>query len=298
MGQGFERRRFIADRPRDPESERTADRRIADAALKELDHIAKDGRPFFAWVFFVGPHGPYVSHEPGGDQKDRRGRYLEEIQNMDVQFGRLLDALEQKGLLEKTIIVFLSDHGEEFREHGGTRHKRTLYEESVHVPLLIRVPGMAGTRVEKPVSTLYVFPWLFLHSEGKVREFALDRLKRQIGPMLRDTNNAVVSELIGHDRMLAALTYPGMRIHYDFRTQLYQLFDLTEDPGEHRDLMLRDPGRAPWFIDQVDAYKTIRAGIQQAITRPDKRRATPEDLKEDRREAARAATRRPRAPRG
>ena len=61
---------------------------------------------------------------------------------MDSDIGRLLDHFEATGLLEETLVVVTSDHGEEFMEHGGVLHGRTHYEELMRVPLILRGPGV------------------------------------------------------------------------------------------------------------------------------------------------------------
>ena len=65
---------------------------------------------------------------------------------MDEAFGALLDRLRAHGLDRSTLVVFIADHGEEFHEHGGFDHGRTLYQELVRVPLLMRLPDGAGAR--------------------------------------------------------------------------------------------------------------------------------------------------------
>jgi iduronate 2-sulfatase len=140
--------------------------------------------PFFLGVGFFRPHTPFVApkkyfdlyplnslrlpYAPGDDRADiptaafahnnRMPNYglpepvlLEALQAyyacvsfVDAQVGRLLDALDELGLAEKTIVVFWSDHGYHLGEHGGIWQKRTLFEEAARTPLLVRVPGAAG----------------------------------------------------------------------------------------------------------------------------------------------------------
>ena len=76
----------------------------------------------------------------------------------DAAVGGLLAALRARGLLERTVVVLLSDHGEELGEHGGLLHGRTVYEEVLRVPLLVRVPGVAPAVVEAPVDLCDVAP--------------------------------------------------------------------------------------------------------------------------------------------
>lgn len=280
FSQGFQKRDLVFDpasrKPNDRAS--SVDERIALKAARALSPPKGDRRPFFGWVFFASPHSPYRARDADLQDADPSVRYESEIRYMDEQLGVLLDALEERALIDKTIIVFLSDHGEEFGEHGGRLHKRTLYEESIHVPLVIRIPGVAGRRIEQPVSTLYTFPWLLSRDEGELGAAARDKLQTEFGPMLRATGGGVVAELLGHDRMLSVLIYPELRVHFDFRTRLREAYDTTVDPYEQEDLMLRDPQRVLPLLDHLDAYRTVRRGLQRFTWDLEKTVPTEHDL--------------------
>ena len=86
--------------------------------------------------------------------------YDGEIRFTDHTVGRLLDALEARGLLDDTLVILTSDHGEEFGEHGRFGHNKTLYDEVVHVPLILRWPGQvpANARVAEQVSLVGLAP--------------------------------------------------------------------------------------------------------------------------------------------
>jgi len=83
------------------------------------------------------------------------------LHEADARVGELLATLRETGLEERTIVIVTSDHGEEFLDHGGVNHGRTLHEEMVRVPLMIRVPGMAAREIAAPVSLVDVVPTLF-----------------------------------------------------------------------------------------------------------------------------------------
>ena len=154
------------------------DTMAADTAIELLGERAKDQKPFFLAVGFVRPHFPFIATEssiapydvdkirypafPEDDFDDipkqainskmefpelairdlRRG-YYGSITYMDEQFGRLIAELERLSLRENTIVVFVSDHGYMIGEHS--MHKKSkLWEESIHVPLMISGPGIEG----------------------------------------------------------------------------------------------------------------------------------------------------------
>ncbi len=95
-----------------------------------------------------------------GEVKFLSDRYDASIRRMDEAFGRFYEYLSKKGILENTVLVFLSDHGEEFMEHGQIGHERTLFRESLKVPLIIKVPGYKPSRIDRPAGLVDVMPTL------------------------------------------------------------------------------------------------------------------------------------------
>ena len=145
----------------------------ADLVRGALAWVDSGPRPFFLYVHTMEPHAPYTPSEEDlrpfaaggyrGPTDTRallrlgqlgtldeaglaflRSRYQGEVRQNDRAFGDLLDGLKARGLDASTAVVFTADHGEEFREHGGTEHSKTLYQELVHVPLVVRLPGAPG----------------------------------------------------------------------------------------------------------------------------------------------------------
>ncbi|MEE9270454.1 MAG: sulfatase [Candidatus Krumholzibacteria bacterium] len=113
-------------------------RQLTDLALASIETIDE---PFFLWVHYFDPHFKYLPHARwhsfGLADIDR---YDQEIAHTDSEIARLLALLRKKKLYDDTVIIFTSDHGEEFGEHGAKYHY-TLYEEVLRVPLIIKVPG-------------------------------------------------------------------------------------------------------------------------------------------------------------
>ncbi len=118
-----------------------------------FDWLAEKGdERFFLFLHYMDPHDPYFEHpyngvgvarvslpEPSPEQTERlQTLYRGEIEYLDENFGKLLAKLEETGLYDDTLIVLTADHGEEFNDHGGFWHGLTLYDEQIHVPLLIK----------------------------------------------------------------------------------------------------------------------------------------------------------------
>ena len=147
----------------------------------------EDERPFFLYVHTPDPHGPYLPPEPhrsrlAGDAdrvyraiqaKPKREKwesdeetirqllalYDAEIAANDENFGRLLDDLKRRDLFDDTLIVFLSDHGEEFFDHHDWNHGRGLHAETLDFPLLVKLPDQRrGRRVTEPAQHIDVMP--------------------------------------------------------------------------------------------------------------------------------------------
>jgi arylsulfatase A-like enzyme/Flp pilus assembly protein TadD len=124
---------------------------VVDHALAWLGEHA--GRPFFMWVHLYDAHDPYDPPEPF------KTRYADtpydgEIAYVDSAVGKLIDQLRAAGVYEGSVIAVMSDHGESLGEHGEAFHGFFLYDETIHVPLMIKLPGevsageRSGTRVE------------------------------------------------------------------------------------------------------------------------------------------------------
>jgi arylsulfatase A-like enzyme len=115
------------------------------------------GRPFFAFLNYFDAHGPYHAPPefrarfPGGKPRDR---YDAAIASLDSELDRIFRALEQRGVLDRTIVVVTSDHGELFGEHGLGGHANGLYLPLLRVPLVLLYPPRVppGLRIREPVS--------------------------------------------------------------------------------------------------------------------------------------------------
>jgi arylsulfatase A-like enzyme len=141
--------------------------RVVDAALRFID--SHRGLASFLFVHAFDPHSPYQPpppfdrqfEPPTTSERDQAiALYDGEIAYGDQEFGRFVRELKARGLYDRALFVFASDHGEEFLDHGDWRHGTTLFDELVRVPLVVRFPGGAhsGRRVGRQVQLLDVLP--------------------------------------------------------------------------------------------------------------------------------------------
>ncbi len=148
---------------------------ITDGLLDWLD-TERDGRPFFAFVNYYDAHDPYLPSAANAERfgvpttgrrpqlentrpvtaaeaGPERAAYDACIADLDAELGRLFDALAARGFLEHTVVIVVSDHGEQFGRRGLLTHGNSLYPASLHVPLVIVGPGLTpGQRVPGAVS--------------------------------------------------------------------------------------------------------------------------------------------------
>jgi arylsulfatase A-like enzyme len=264
--------------------------------------------PFFLFVHFWDVHYDYVPPPPFdtlfdphyggsltaknfestariGPHMDRRdlehivALYDGEIRFTDGYVGRLLDLITEFGLAADTLIILTADHGDEFFEHGNKGHHRTLYEEVLHVPLIIARPGAVATGTVRtdPVSLTDIVPTVL--GEAGVTPPAGIEGRSLFGPPGAHSRRVVVAELykksalnlqvalrVGHHKLVQSLQHPKV-----------EFFDLARDPHEqHSDATRPDravlSGRlAQWLGGRWAAYsaRAARHEHAQALLSPE-----------------------------
>jgi arylsulfatase A-like enzyme/Flp pilus assembly protein TadD len=147
-------------------TERRGDEVVSRALAWLKEYLAQPGvapatprKPFFLWVHLYDPHFPYHPPEPYATRY-RSHLYDGEIAFADAQVGRLLTFLKQQGVFDTAAIVVAGDHGEGLGEHGEKTHGFFIYNSTLHVPLLLRIPGVRPRVVDDEVSLVDVMPTL------------------------------------------------------------------------------------------------------------------------------------------
>lgn len=247
------------------------------ALLSLLDHPNPATAPFFGFVAYMDPHDPYYPHPYNGTAYSRAAHpkpkpeeaaeliklYDGEISYWDQQFGVLLDELRKRGLYEDLTIVVTSDHGEEFNDHGGFWHGTTLYDEALHVPLLIKLPKnrLHGSVVRHVVQSIDLMPSLlaltgvavpkgvqgqdlFSHHESV---FAEESLEGNVLSALRVLRAGSAVKLIeanaGNPRGLPTR----------------ELFQLDRDPQEQVSVVAEDPELMTWTQNALQTQQRSAA---------------------------------------
>lgn len=215
-------------------------------ALEYLEARPAD-KPFFAWVHYSDPHAPYKMHRnfrPAGKRAWRLGheekvrvKYDSEVAFTDGEIGKLLAALPPD-----TIVVFVADHGESLYEHGYLGHGRRIHQTNLHIPLIIRAPGLAPGRSAVPARGIDVGPTLLGLAGLPVPEgmLGLDLLKAEVPEdrvRVVETYGGAVPNVPGmKDAMAGAGPMRRGVLHQGWKLILDgdrdELFYLPEDPGE------------------------------------------------------------------
>src|SRR5262245_59014948 len=136
-------------------------RRAAETTDRALTWLEKRGdQKSFVWVHYYDPHEPYDPPEPYRSAYPN-DPYSGEIAYTDAQVGRLLDFLDQSAKLQRTIVVVMGDHGEGLDDHGEAAHGIFIYDDTLHVPLLIAGPDVpSGKVIGEQVRSIDILPTL------------------------------------------------------------------------------------------------------------------------------------------
>ena len=247
-----------------------------DAALSFVD--ARRGQPMFLYVHTMDTHTPYQPPppfdrlfppfpEPGRSADEPSdyvvpldldrivGQYDGAIAYGDREFGRLVRGLRKRGLYDRATIVFLADHGEEFLDHGGFDHGRTVFDELVRVPLVVKYPGRreAGRRVARQVQLLDVLPTI-LKSQGMtvpggIAGHPLEESFTATGPerpAVFETKGPAGAARVAYGARTSEAKYVRELSLSDVELS----FDLRRDPRERR-------GHDPEAISRAQALKHV-----------------------------------------
>jgi arylsulfatase A-like enzyme len=200
-------------------------------------------------------------------EADRRhiiDRYDGGIRQLDADLGHLFAYLERSGLSESTIVIVTSDHGEEFLEHGGVLHGRTMYGEMLGVPLILRGPGVpARVRVSGLVSLSDVLPTVLgLVGVAAPKTDGMDLASTwDAGGAIPEDRPAFAEADHGNAKedIKRMVRVGNVKLIYDRLARRQELYDLGRDPSEHRDIAAADPDTVQLLMRQLERYESGEA---------------------------------------
>lgn len=224
-----------------------------------------DKEKVFMWVHYMDVHQPHFyhprvgeilginpvskfrealiwtdinSHDPVPEKrlKTMQDLYDVEVRRLDDEIGSLFKELGDRGLLEDSLFIVTSDHGDEFGEHGGVGHLLKLYNEMLHVPLILADGERSGC-VDNTVDLACILPTVLHYLGVEAHDLAGESLTEFIDS---DRERTVVSESIEKDptphEIISAIKDGVKLIHY-FSGSGDELYDLRRDPGEQKNLV-------------------------------------------------------------
>ncbi len=218
--------------------------------MEEIDRIVDAGEPpSLMWAHYFDAHEPYHATTFGSSDSSR---YDSEILEVDTAIAKLI-AHARRRFSREVLIVITADHGEEFRDHGGVYHGSTLYDEQVRIPLIIHVPHTHPCRVPGPVELIDLTPTLLslvgLNSARSMRGIDL-RGFAQDPNETADTSRPVFSA-VSYQHMVVQWPY---KLIADLRYNTHELFDLSRDPKERRNLADSAPEKLTELRGEIHAW--------------------------------------------
>jgi len=300
FSQGFERYQLL----------RWKEARVLNrAALAWIDGWVAEAEPrapFCLYLHYVDPHSPYEAPAPFVKEfssPDYRGRitgahrqldevvagslelddadlaqlralYDAEIRYLDSQLGVLLVALEAKGLLDESLVVFVSDHGEELLDHDSALHGYTLYEEQLRIPLMIRHPELPARRVSRRSRQVDVLPTVlellgFPIPEPLQGESLAAAMKGEQSPDVGDEAPVFAEASLRAIRTVALDSYTRgdwKLIETRVPEARRQLFNLRDDPQERHDRLASEPEVAQRLSAELQRFRdALPVGRSEAV---------------------------------
>ncbi len=226
-------------------------------------------KPLFLHIHYLDPHEPYLQHPYRSVQFNLKSQWTRdhivelydgEIEYLDTEIDRLLEILRAGGHLENSLLMFTGDHGEEFLDHGGWGHGNNLFNESLHVPLIVRFPHQryAGRRVEAPASGIDLAPTMLQEIGVAIPETFTGR---SLLPMIEGEEQGrrvIVAHLQAPSFEVASMMKDNMKFiaRTGFNATKY-LFNLAEDPDERNNL--------------IETHPEIAAELESELTLIDKK---------------------------
>ncbi len=246
---------------------------VVDQAMQWL--AGNSGKPFFLWVHLYDPHTPYQPPPPF-DREYQSRPYDGEIAFADQQLGRLLRFLKERHLYGRTLIVLTGDHGESLGEHGEKTHGFFIYDTTLRIPFMVKLPAGERhvTEIAQPANTLNLLPTVL--EALKIPPPADAQGASLLPTILGKARPAVVSTQLYSESFLPLLHFDwsdlrGIQVgkYHFIDVPKPELYDIGADPGELHNLYSQKPAIAQELKAQLEAMeKKYTAGAHQAQSIP------------------------------
>lgn len=263
-----------------------------------------DNRPFFAYFHFMETHTPYSPHPPfdqkfvdpnysGPPQTDAPifeafypftkaealppekfdnlvAQYDGAIAYVDDQLGKLFHELKKRGLYDHTIIMVTADHGEEFYGHKGWGHGKSLFNEVIRVPLVIRYPNLfrGGQNLQTVVRHIDLMPTILEWAGAPAPDSAEGR---SFASLMREPDEATVSppvysEVIHENSYARSVIENGLKLIevHVYDQEAWLLYDLLQDPHEQNPLNVETHPMAPKLKQLISSFS--KRAVLKAVT--------------------------------
>lgn len=257
---------------------------VTDSAIRWVNTLKDDS--FFLYIHYFDPHVPYTPPEPylsryrmghgrwrnGFPKEDvhrlrtgdlvpteeeklqLEGLYNGEIAFNDHEFRRFIDYLKEIGIWDDTAIVLYADHGEEFWEHGGSLHGRTVYQEVSHVPLFFKFPGFEPGVREDPVSLVDIFPTILDYADIELPGNIVGQ-NILSDDYQQENSRTFIIEALARGFQSKGIVMGDWKQILHFTDEMNpELYNLTDDPLELNNVLDRETDIAERLIGELFMY--------------------------------------------
>ena len=252
----------------------------ADCVNSEAINWIKDnsGEKFFLWIHYIDPHAEFTTenvdwynppekyskmYRPNNKNNAKEKHiagYDGEIRYTDDSISELIDALKSQGVYDNSIIIITADHGEGFQEHNQWFHSETLYNEEIHIPLIIRLPRGSGllTEVDANVRSIDIYPTITdylniktipqLQGESLI-PFIQGKLISDL-PVYAETRKKLNQDI-------RTIIRDGYKLIKNFETGKNELYNLKDDPLEKNNIAEKEKALSERLLNEILSIETL-----------------------------------------
>jgi arylsulfatase A-like enzyme len=270
--------------------------------------------PFFLYIHTNDPHDPYNPPAPYNKMYDDNyagsingsvrtledilfgnikvkprdiqhlnALYKGEVTINDSAFGKFVEKLKELKLYDRTLIIFTADHGEEFWEHKGVKHALTLYDEVIHIPLMMRLPWNipAGLKINSPVRTIDVMPTIL-----KLLHFNPPQQcqGKSLIPLIKNKKQHEAKEIYCEedfgDKVMQSIRKADWKLIYYPKTGLVELFNIKKDHKEQNNLATHYPELIQSLLKKINLWHQQQIKRRKGLHRTRAKKLSEETIKQ------------------